>query len=51
VFLLEDAWEGLSTLLLFVFMPGLVLVLIRLVFGAYPPHVVDIESWIHPVPA
>jgi len=50
VFQLEDGWEGLSTLLLFVFMPGLLLVLIRLAFGAYPPHFVDIGSWINPVP-
>src|SRR2546430_523892 len=49
-FLLEDAWEGLSTLLLFVFIPGLVLVLIRLAFGGYPPHFVDLEKWIQPVP-
>src|SRR5262245_25133823 len=49
-FELEDAWEGLSTLLLFVFLPGVLFVLLYLAFGVYPPHPVDIKRWIEPVP-
>lgn len=51
VFALEDIWEGLSTLLLYVFLPGFVLVVGKLIFGSWPPHYLDIHAWIVPVPA
>ena len=50
IFALEDFWEGLSTLLLYVFLPGLVLVVLKLVLGFELPHYLDIRSWIVPVP-
>jgi len=50
VFKLRDKWEGLTTLLLFVFVPGLVLVLVKLVFGYEPPHFVDVKDWIDEIP-
>jgi hypothetical protein len=50
-FALEDAWEGLSTLLLFVFLPGIVLVLVKLITGASPPYFIDVEDWITKVPS
>jgi hypothetical protein len=49
-FALEDFWEGLSTLLLFVFLPGLVLVLLKLLFEVDMPHPLQIREWIAPVP-
>jgi hypothetical protein len=49
-FALEDGWEGLSTLLLFVFLPGLVLVVVKLVTGLMPPYFIDVEDWIAKVP-
>jgi hypothetical protein len=51
IFALEDFWEGLSTLLLFVFLPGFVLVVLKLLFGFEAPHFFDIRDWIKPVPA
>jgi hypothetical protein len=45
IFALEDLWEGLSTLLLFVFMPGLVLVLLKLLFSFDAPYFLDIRTW------
>ena len=51
-FALEDAWEGLSTLLLFIFLPGLVLVLVKLMASATPrPYFIDVEDWITTVPS
>jgi hypothetical protein len=50
VFALEDFWEGLSTLLLFVFVPGIVLVLLHLAFDVKAPHFLDIYEWIKPLP-
>jgi hypothetical protein len=50
VFALEDFWEGLSTLLLYVFLPGFVLVMLKLLFGFEPPHYLDIRAWIVAVP-
>lgn len=49
-FALEDPWAGLSTLLLYVCMPGLVLVLLKLVFNLELPHVFEIKDWIDPIP-
>jgi hypothetical protein len=45
-FALEDSWEGLSALLIFVFLPGLFLVLLKLIFGLDPPHFIDVRGWI-----
>jgi hypothetical protein len=49
IFALEDGWEGLSTLLLYACVPGLFLVLLKLV-GLELPHFIDIKSWINPIP-
>jgi hypothetical protein len=49
IYALDDAWEGLSTLLLCVFVPGLILVLLKLV-GVEPPHFINIQEWIVKVP-
>jgi hypothetical protein len=50
VFAQDDMWEGLSTLLLYVFLPGFVLVVARLLTGLEPPHFIDLKEWIAPVP-
>jgi hypothetical protein len=49
IFALEDVWEGLSTLLLFVFLPGLVLIVLKLLFHIDAPHYLNIREWIKPV--
>jgi hypothetical protein len=45
VFALEDVWEGLSTLLLYVFLPGIVLVLLKLLFKFELPYFLDVRTW------
>jgi hypothetical protein len=50
IFALADGWEGLSTLLLFVFIPGLVLVVLKLLFDFELPTMIDMKSWFAEVP-
>jgi hypothetical protein len=50
IFALEDLWEGLSTVLLFVFLPGFFLVVLYLLFGLKAPHFIDVRSWIAEIP-
>ena len=51
VFALADWWEGLSTLLFFVFIPGFVLVVLKVLFDFEAPHIINVKSWIAEVPS
>jgi hypothetical protein len=47
---LHNKWAGLSILLLFVFVPGLLLVLLKLIFGVEALHWIDVREWINEIP-
>jgi hypothetical protein len=52
IFALNDMVEGLSTLLLYVFIPGLVLVIVKLTTGYdAPTPLVTVKEWIAVVPS